>query len=135
MSLKPKPWWLRIFTAPYQWVTIFPHIYHPSTLDPNQFPALVEHEMVHLKQQSTCNRWSWLWAYLTQPDFRLQVEAPAIAAEVLASPAGYRESMIQRYAVQLAGEDYRIFWRPTVASPVIAEKAIRAAIAATHSEV
>lgn len=126
--LRVKPWWLRLVTAPWQWVTFSPTIYHPDTRDPASFPALVAHEAVHLRQQEAYGRWAWAWRYLWSPSFRLSQEVEGIAAEVLTSPIILRASLVGCYASQLAGADYRIFWRPAARSADEARGAILAAI-------
>ncbi len=105
--IRVKPWWLRLITKPWQWVTIWPHIYRPSDRLPEHYPAIVIHEQVHLAQQASVNRWRWIWTYLMNRRFRLEMEARAIAAEVRAHSPVMRESIIRAYALQLSGPDYR----------------------------
>ena len=80
--LKIKPWWLRIFTPAFAWVTIAPNIYYPDYLDPKSFPALLLHEQLHLSRQQSVGRGIWFWRYFTKRAFRLQEETTAMALEI-----------------------------------------------------
>lgn len=106
MALQPKPFWLRWVTAPGTWVTLAPTIYHPAHMLPQDFPALVAHETVHLQHQESLGKWLWLWRWFTNRSFRLFVEVDGIAAEVLATPPALREQLVKAYARDLAGSMY-----------------------------
>ena len=95
--LKPKPFWLSWFTRPDVWVTIWPVVYYPVGVNPSEWPSILTHENVHLTQQETYGKWRWLWRYIWRGAFMLGQEAEAVAAEVMASPAGRREAIIQDY--------------------------------------
>jgi hypothetical protein len=104
--IRPKPWWLRAITASYQWVTIAPHIYHPSDRDPLAFPAILAHEDVHLRRQQRMGVWSWLWRYLTSRSFRLAEEAMGIAAEIRAEHPDRQRVLLETYSEALASSVY-----------------------------
>jgi hypothetical protein len=106
MLLKPKPWWLRAVTQPYQWVTIHPVVYYPLDKDPQQYPALIAHEAVHLAQQSATGLVKWLSRYASDRAFRLQQEVEAIIVELSHYPEDMREHVLIGYAASLAGRDY-----------------------------
>ena len=79
--LKQHPWWL--FWLPSRfWITLSPNIYYPKGENPNYYPAIIAHESVHLKQQSSGNLLKWYLKYVFSRKFRLQMEAEAYAVEV-----------------------------------------------------
>jgi hypothetical protein len=78
--LKPHTWWL--FWLPRNfWITISPNIYYPKGIDPKRYPEIIAHETVHLKQQST-GKYKWILKYIFSRQFRLAMEAEAIAKEL-----------------------------------------------------
>lgn len=106
--LLPKPWWLRLVTKPWQWVTLAPVIYHPGDINPAapQWAPMIAHERVHLVQQGMMGLGRYLWAYATRKAFRLEAEAEAMAAELLRLAPSARPGVQEAYARALAGRDY-----------------------------
>jgi len=104
--LRPKPWWLKAVTQEWQWVAIDPKIYYPHYLDPLKYPAIIEHEKVHLYQQRSKGKFIWLFRYITSKKFRLDQEMEPIAIELLNMPLETRKQVAIRYARNLSGQPY-----------------------------
>ena len=104
--LRPKPWWLKAVTKEWQWVAIDPKIYYPLRLDPLKYPAVIEHEKVHLHQQRSTGKFKWLFKYITNKNFRLDQEMEPIAIELLNTPLKNRKQLAVRYARSLSGLPY-----------------------------
>jgi hypothetical protein len=104
-----KPWYIGIFTAG-RWVTIYPYINLPRDRDPNDYPWVVAHESVHIKQQGDMGLWKWLWKYFTNRAFRLDQEAEGVVAEYQAQVSENRNAsmVFPNYASALSSIDY--FW-------------------------
>ena len=118
MSIKRYP-----FFVPPNWrkrgMAVFPHIFMPDSYwsDPvrhtGNWMAYIAHEQKHLDQQSGApskvpvffRLVAWCARYLTDKKFRLQMEAEAIAVEVLYSPTP-NWSGIAQAARALSGKDY-----------------------------
>ena len=98
----PKPWWLRLFTLPFQWATIFPRIYHPADVNPQAWPNLIAHENTHLQQQEAMGVARWLVRYLFDRRFRFRQEIQAMRVELAATAPAQRESVARDYARLLA---------------------------------
>lgn len=125
---KPKPFWLEWFTHRDAWVSFSPIIYVPRhILKPSEFTPVILHEEAHLRQQEAIGRWRWLWKYMTSPSFMLRQEAEGVAAEVEASPAGRRHTIIESYALMFSVKDgmyETVFGRPCASSLEEARNAI-----------
>lgn len=107
--LKIKPWWLRVLTPAHTWVTIAPHIYYPAYLDTEAFPALVQHEQLHLRRQQSIGRRTWLWKYFTSRTFRLHEETMAMAVEIWNTPDLWsQQRLLLTYSNMLTKVNY--FW-------------------------
>lgn len=102
--LKVKPWWLRILTPAFTWVTFHPTIYVPRGVDAFSFPEILAHEKIHLRQQEEVGKWRYLWRYLTSAPFRLRMEAEGVAAEILNLPKDFRHGRLAYYTVALSEE-------------------------------
>lgn len=111
MSIKTKPWWLRSFVQPYQWVTIWPNIYAPETYfqdKPNPlWTPILNHEAIHMMRQKEYGVTRWLFRYAVDKAFRLDEEARGIAVEVLCNPPEQREWLAKTYAEALSGPEYK----------------------------
>ena len=105
-TLKQKPWWLRPFVGTYTWVTISPNIYYPSSLDPNQYPTIIEHEKIHIAQQDQMGLLKWLYKYFTSKPFRFDQEVAAFRVELLCMPLADRQFRINEVAGWLSGSMY-----------------------------
>jgi hypothetical protein len=110
-TMKLKPWWLRLVTRDWQWVTIAPTVYQPGSclLLPKTRPEywpIIAHECRHLEQQRKAGLWKWLAGYFLSRRFRLDQEAEAIAVEIGARPFYQRATFVARYAEDLAGGPY-----------------------------
>jgi len=103
---RPKPWWLRVATKKWQWVTIDPKIYYPKGIDPLSRPAVIEHEKVHLAQQRNAGKLKWLIKYAFSKKFRLDQELEPIIVEIAYTPLARRKSVAERYATSLSGSAY-----------------------------
>jgi hypothetical protein len=68
---------------------------------------VIEHERVHVRQQARDGFCRFVWRYLTSRRWRLDYEAEAIAAEVMASAEPARVGLLDWYAQALAGRVYR----------------------------
>jgi len=104
--LRPKPWWLRASTEDWQWVAIDPKIYHPPKLDPLKYPAIIEHEKVHLSQQRKIGKIKWLIKYIMSKKFRFEQEMEPIVVELLNTPPQSRRQLAIKYANYLSGAPY-----------------------------
>lgn len=104
--LRPKPWWLRIATKKWQWVTIDPKIYYPKGIDPLSRLAVIEHEKIHLLQQRKMGKIKWVFRYAVSKEFRLDQELEPIIVEIAFTPPYGRERVAERYAISLSGPPY-----------------------------
>ena len=106
---RDKPWYLAIFTAG-RWVTVYPYINLPSDTNPSDFPWIVAHESVHLKQQQAMGVGKWMWRYFTDRAFRLDQEAAGAVAEYKEQVAENRNAdhVLLNYADDFASSAY--FW-------------------------
>ena len=102
--LKPRPWWL-FWLGRDRWLTVAPTIYHPRSVNPELFPALIAHEQTQLSQQ-TGHEIIWLIRYLLQPSFRLSQEVEAIAVEVSFYTPTQRAAIVNWYATALSSAAY-----------------------------
>jgi len=102
---KAKPWWLRWFTGKGAWVTITPNIYVPKGVDPYSYPAIVEHEKVHLRQQEVYGKWRWLLTYLLSRQFMLSQEAEGIAMELRCTALTLQPALLRSYCLMLSTKD------------------------------
>lgn len=107
--LKRKPWWLKLITKSYQWVTFYPNIYSPDEYlkidSPEKLPVY-NHEMIHIHQQLAYGKWKWLYKYLTSPKFRLEQESEAISNEMKFYPSNEAEAVARIYARDLTTTAY-----------------------------
>ena len=101
-SVKPKPNWLFFIPSGF-WVTLYPNIYHPKGVIPEQYPYIIVHEQVHLKQQKD-RLIKWLFKYIFNRKFRLTMEVEAYATQKVQTGIGD----IDRIAKSLCSIDY--FW-------------------------
>ena len=108
--LLPKPWWLRLVTKPWAWVTLAPVIYHPGDINPAapQWAPQVAHERVHLLQQTQIGLLVFLRSYVFNRAFRFEVEIEAMSAELVRLAPSARPRAQEAYARDLAGRPY--FW-------------------------
>ncbi|MCL1908430.1 MAG: hypothetical protein FWG12_03560 [Holophagaceae bacterium] len=104
--LQPKPWWLKIATKEWQWVALEPKIYHPPKLNPPDYPAIIEHEKVHLMQQRKIGKSKWFIKYIASKRFRLIQEMEPIVAELSNTPLAARKQIAIKYAHDLSGPPY-----------------------------
>jgi hypothetical protein len=104
--LSPKPWWLRAATKEWQWVALNPKIYYPTKLDPLKYPAIIEHEKIHLSQQIGKGKFKWLFRYIVSKKFRLDQELEPIAVEISNTSMEQRLLLAERYARNLSGSPY-----------------------------
>jgi len=104
--LRPKPWWLKIATKKWQWVTIDPKIYYPKGIDPLSRPAVIEHEKIHLSQQRSSGKIKWIFRYAVSKKFRLDQELEPIVVEIAFTPIERRKRVAERYATSLSGTAY-----------------------------
>ena len=126
--LKPKPWWL--FWLPSNvWITLNPNIYYPSIENPTEYPHLVAHEGVHIKQQESSNLLPWIFKYIFHKSFRFQMEVEAMATEAYVAGRTFgtvfADQRIKANADALAGSLY--YW--CAPNSQIAEAAIRTELA------
>ena len=105
-QLTRKPWWLRVCTKNWQWVTIDPNIYYPPHLAPTNYPAIIEHEKIHIAQQRRAGKYRWLIKYIASKKFRLNQELEPIVIELSNLPLEARLPMATKYADNLAGPPY-----------------------------
>jgi hypothetical protein len=109
-DLKPRPWWL-FWLPSWFWITLSPTIYHPKGVHPGQWPEIVAHERVHLRQQgAAASLWRWYLRYATSRAFRLAMEVEAIAEELAVvkwrnSPEAWERSL-DEWAEALASWTY-----------------------------
>ena len=128
--LRPKPWLLRKTTKDWQWVAVAPKIYHPPHLDPLEFPAIIEHEKVHLSQQRASGKYRWLIRYVFSKKFRFAQELEPIVVEMANTPQGMRASLAVKYARSLSGGPYsKAAKSPQVALEGILAKAAEMGVA------
>lgn len=107
--LKPKPWWLRLTTGSSVWVTIYPDIFYPQqSTPPDQYPAIIAHETVHLAAQKAVGVKRWLWRYFTSKRFRFDEEVTAMRVELTYRTADDRIVRMDEMARQLSSSMY--FW-------------------------
>ena len=104
--LRPKPWWLKVATKEWQWVAINPKIYYPHYLDPLKYPAVIEHEKVHLYQQRSTGKLKWLFKYIVSKKFRFDQEMEPIAVELSNMRPEARMRLAIKYAHYLSGAPY-----------------------------
>ena len=50
-------------------------------------PGLMQHEMVHIKQQQSVGKWRFLWRYIISPSYRVSVETAAYKVQGVSSAA------------------------------------------------
>ena len=82
--LKPKPQWLQRITPAGTWVTLAPHIYHPTYVTkPELYPDIIAHEEVHIRQQTAMGLKVWLTRYMVDKTFRMHQECEATAAQII----------------------------------------------------
>ena len=105
--LRLKPWWLRATTKSWQWVALNPKIYHPTYLNPLEYPAIIEHEKVHLSQQKKKGKYRWLTKYIFSKKFRFEQELEPIVVELSHTPQEERGPLATRYAQYLSGKPYK----------------------------
>lgn len=103
-KIKPKPWILRRFTMPFQWVTFYPNIYMPEGQTLNN--ALLEHELCHMRQQLKTGKWLYMLKYLFSKKFQYKMEIEAIAVEIFHTAPNLRQHLIQEYALLLISSAY-----------------------------
>jgi len=104
--LRLKPWWLKAVTKEWQWVAIDPNIYYPHYLDPLKYPAIIEHEKVHLFQQRNKGKYEWLFKYIVSKKFRFNQEMEPIVVELSNMPPEARMRIAIKYAHHLSGAPY-----------------------------
>ncbi|MDR1842076.1 MAG: hypothetical protein LBQ86_09190 [Holophagales bacterium] len=104
--LRPKPWWLRASTKEWQWVAINPKVYYPRHLDPLKYPAIIEHEKIHLAQQKNIGKYKWLFKYIVSKKFRFEQEMEPIVVEISNTPMEGRRRLVIKYASSLSGAPY-----------------------------
>jgi hypothetical protein len=104
--LRPKPWWLKMTTKKWQWVTIDPKIYYPPGIEPTNYLAILEHEKIHLSQQRKAGKYKWLFKYLVSKKFRLNQEMEPIVVELANTPIENRKRLAAIYARSLSGSPY-----------------------------
>jgi len=49
--IKERTWWL-FWVGKGRWITLNPYIYYPKGINPEQYPAIIAHERIHLIQQA-----------------------------------------------------------------------------------
>lgn len=116
MILRPKPWWLRLVTPRWFWITLNPRVYYPKGVNPWTNTAIVAHEQVHLVQQARTGLLAYLLRYWIQPSFRLAVEVEAMAVELRwmegkGVPSADVQTRFEECVRQLSGKAY--FWAAT----------------------
>lgn len=125
MSIKRKPWWIRLFVADWRWITITPNIYAADiywTGPGPQWQPLIAHEYVHLARQQERGFWSWAWRYLTDDDFRLMEEARGMAVEIEETTDTERKLfLLDDYSKQLCAGYMHAAASPGVARAAIAQ--------------
>ena len=104
--LRPKTWWLKAVTKEWQWVAIDPKIYYPLHLDPLKYPAVIEHEKVHLSQQRKAGKFKWLFKYVVSKKFRFNQEMEPIVVELSNTQPEARMRLAIKYAHYLSGAPY-----------------------------
>lgn len=83
VEIKPIPTWLKTVTPEGAWLTLAPFIFHPEGVKPEDHPAIIAHELTHIKQQTESGSViRWVDHYFNDKDFRLQMEIEAIRAEL-----------------------------------------------------
>lgn len=83
VEIKPLPSWLKTVTPAGAWVTLAPFIFHPEGVKPEDHPAIIAHELTHIKQQTESGSViRWVDRYFSDKEFRLQMEIEAIRAEL-----------------------------------------------------
>ena len=123
-ALRPKPWLLRKTTKDWQWVAYDPRIYYPPHLDPSQYPAIIEHEKIHLLQQRKSGRFKWAVKYIFSKKFRFAQELEPIVVELSNLPPEGRGGLIAKYAQDLSGKPYsKAAKTPELAMEAILSKA------------
>ena len=93
-------------TKDWQWVTIEPRIYYPTGIEPLNYPAIIEHEKVHLSQQKKTGKYYWIFKYIISRNFRLEQEIEPIIIELSNTPLDARKNLAARYARSLSGSAY-----------------------------
>ena len=113
-----------MFTKEWQWVALDPNIYHPLSINPLDYPAIIEHEKIHLAQQRKIGKFKWFVKYTTSKNFRFQQELEPIAVELSHIPQEQRMPLAVKYAGYLAGPEYsRAAKSPDLALEEIMSKA------------
>ena len=101
-----------------------PNIYFPPKLDPLNYPAVIEHEKIHLSQQREMGKYVWYLRYIFSKNFRLSQEMEPIAIELANTPLERRMMVAVRYANDLSGSPYhRAAKSPDLALAKILSKA------------
>ncbi|MCL1893511.1 MAG: hypothetical protein FWG02_04640 [Holophagaceae bacterium] len=104
--LHPKPWWLKVATKKWQWLAFDPKIYHPPNLNPQDYPAIIEHEKTHLSQQRERGKYRWFIKYVASRKFRLSQELEPIVVELSCTPVELRRQLAIKYAKNLSESPY-----------------------------
>lgn len=122
-----KPFFLKWFTGPDRWMTVWPFIfagdaYWGDRTNPFWVPIRA-HEEMHYKRQLQGFWIIWFMRYLLSKRFKLQEESAGIAEELrlLDGPSQYQR--FKDYCNELSGQDYK----RCAASPEEAGAAIRQA--------
>lgn len=108
-NLKVKPFILKLIIPNPTWVTIYPNIYAPfvpNITTPTVWKAIVEHELVHIRQQKEMGLLKWLFKYLSNKKFRLDQEVEAFIQQLKFEPVGHHERLINMFAADLSGKPY-----------------------------
>jgi hypothetical protein len=79
--LKPSLRWPR-FPPSWLWITIRPNSHCSKGVDPGPHRELIAHQQIHLRQMANFGQNRWLWRYLTQRTWRLEMEAEAFAVQL-----------------------------------------------------
>jgi hypothetical protein len=70
------------------------------------YPAIIEHEKVHLSQQRSAGKYKWIVKYAVSKKFRLDQEMEPIITELLNTPPDRRRRLAEKYAESLSGPPY-----------------------------
>ena len=105
LRLKPFPCWASWAIPTGFWMTLAPTIYHPRDVDPSDFPSIILHEQVHLRQQASGLLW-WLLRYVLSRKFRLKAEAEAYAVEINSLPLTVQAARLVEAGKMLSGSLY-----------------------------
>ena len=109
MNICKKPWWLKPFISSDMSVTLAPNIYLSDTVYANQtlYNATIEHEKLHVEQQTKMGLTKWLRKYFTDKEFLLDQETKAYGWGLLFYPSDRKASELIYAAKLLTGPSYR----------------------------